>query len=162
AGLIAWVVGISLAYFGWRVAMYIPGIICICGAAFLLNRLRDSPQSLGLPPIEKYRNDYACARGANQEKDLSVREILFDYVLTNPYIWLLAIAYFFVYFVREGVNVWTNVYLTQDKGYTSVIAANGVVSLFELGGFCGNLAAGWASDYIFSAKRGPVIVIFAT
>lgn len=164
AGVIALVVGVCLQYFGWRVAMYIPGVICIIGAFFLLNRLRDSPQSLGLPPIEKFRNDYASSKGPTQEKEkeLSVREILFDYVLTNPYIWLLAIAYFFVYFVREGVNVWTNVYLMQDKGYTSMLAANGVVSLFEVGGFCGNLAAGWASDHIFAARRGPVIVIFAT
>jgi MFS transporter, OPA family, sugar phosphate sensor protein UhpC len=162
AGLIAWIVGISLAFFGWRIAMYIPGVICILGALFLLNRLRDSPQSLGLPSIEKFRNDYTCSPGGEQEKELTVREILFDYVLTNPYIWLLAAAYFFVYFVRTGVNDWTALYLLESKGYTSRIAANGTVSLFEVGGFCGNLAAGWASDHIFSAKRGPVIVIFST
>lgn len=161
AWTIAWVVGITLAYFGWRMAMYIPGVICILGAFFLINRLRDSPQSLGLPPIEQFRNDYACSPNVGKERELTVKEILFEHVLTNKYIWLLAAAYFFVYFVRQGVNDWTALYLLENKGYTSLIAANGTVSFFEIGGFCGNLAAGWASDHLFGARRGPVIVIFA-
>jgi MFS transporter, OPA family, sugar phosphate sensor protein UhpC len=159
AGLIAWVVGLSLAFFGWRVAMYIPGVICIFGGLFLLNRLRDSPQSLGLPAIEKFREDYACS--PLQEKELTAREILVEHVLKNKYIWLLAAAYFLVYIVRTGVNDWTALYLLENKGYTSRLTANGTVSMFEVGGFCGNLAAGWASDRIFAAKRGPVNVIFA-
>src|SRR6185295_13869300 len=31
AFLIPWIVGISLQYYGWRVAMYVPGVICIFG-----------------------------------------------------------------------------------------------------------------------------------
>ena len=45
-------------YFGWRYAMFIPGILCIIMGLVLINRLRDTPQSLGLPPIEKFRQDY--------------------------------------------------------------------------------------------------------
>jgi len=30
-----------------------------------------------------------------------------------------------------------------------------------VGGFCGSLVAGWASDRLFGARRGPVNVIFA-
>ena len=58
AFLIPWIIGVCLHYFGWRSAMYVPGIMCIVGGFFLINRLRDTPQSLGLPPIEKFRNDY--------------------------------------------------------------------------------------------------------
>src|SRR5262249_22918029 len=53
--IIPWIAGASLHYFGWRYAMYIPGVICLAGALFLINRLRDTPQSLGLPPVEKFR-----------------------------------------------------------------------------------------------------------
>ena len=38
---------------------------------------------------------------------LSTKQILVDYVLKNPYIWLLSAAYFFVYVVRTGVNDWS-------------------------------------------------------
>jgi MFS transporter, OPA family, sugar phosphate sensor protein UhpC len=163
AAVIPWIVGACLYYFGWREAMYVPGCLCIVGSLFLINRLRDTPQSLGLPPIEKFRNDYG-SNGASQrdlEKELTTREILVEYVLKNKYIWLLSGAYFFVYIVRTGVNDWTALYLLEEKGYTSQIVANGAVSMFEIGGFCGSLAAGWMSDYLFSAKRGPVNVLFA-
>lgn len=159
--LVPWVAGVSLYYFGWRSAMYIPGVLCILVGFFLINRLRDTPQSLGLPSIEKYRNDQVDKIEAEpKENHLSSRQILMDFVIKNPYIWLLAIAYFFVYAVRMGVNDWTALFLIEEKGYSS-IGANGCVSLFEVGGFFGSLAAGWSSDRLFQAKRGPVNVLFA-
>ena len=159
--LIPWIVGIALQSFGWRAAMYFPGAICILGGLFLFNRLRDTPQSLGLPPIEKYRSDYVDkVEAINPEEDLTVKELLLRYVLKNPPIWFLAIAYFFLYTVRTGVNDWTALYLVETKGYSS-IGANGTVSLFEVGGFFGTLVAGWSSDHLFKAKRGPINVIFS-
>lgn len=159
--LIPWIAGIALQYFGWRYAMYIPGVLCILVGFFLINRLRDTPQSLGLPPIEKYRNDYEDKVVAEEEgKEVSAKTLLVDYVLKNPYIWLLAVAYFFVYIVRTGINDWTALFLVESKGY-SELGANGCVSLFEVGGFFGSLAAGWSSDRLFHAKRGPINVLFA-
>lgn len=32
---------------------------------------------------------------------------------------------------------------------------------FEVGGFFGSLVAGWASDYFFDGKRGPINIIFS-
>jgi len=161
AFIIPWLVGACLFYFDCRAGMYIPGIICIIGGLFLINRLRDSPQALGLPAIEVYREDFTGV----SKKDLNeipptFKQLLFDYVLNNKYIWLLAISYFFIYVVRTGVGEWTALFLYEEKGY-SRLSANGVVSLFEVGGFCGSLAAGWASDRLFRAKRGPVNVLFA-
>lgn len=159
--LIPWVAGVALEYFGWRYAMFIPGVLCILVGFFLINRLRDTPQSLGLPPIEKYRNDYVDkVEAEGEEEKLTSKQILIKFVLKNPYIWLLAIAYFFVYAVRTGVNDWTALYLVETKGYSS-IGANGAVSLFEVGGFFGSLAAGWSSDRLFHAKRGPINVLFS-
>lgn len=159
---IPWIVGACLYYGDWRIAMYVPGILCILGSLFLVNRLRDTPQSLGLPPVEKYRNDYVGSHLTpdGQEKELTTNEILFEYVLKNKYIWLLAFAYFFVYVVRTGINDWTALFLIEAKGY-SQIGANGCVSLFEFGGLVGSLCAGWASDHIFGARRGPVNVLFS-
>lgn len=161
AFLIPWIVGFCLYYFGsWRIAMYVPGIICIFGGLFLMNRLRDTPQSLGLPPIEKFRNDYAGVKPSDiTEKQFTTRELLIT-VLKNPYVWMLAVAYFFVYAVRTGVSVWTLLYLIESKGYGR-LAASGSVSLFDVGGFFGSLASGWSSDYFFRARRGPVNALFA-
>lgn len=58
------------------------------------------------------------------------------------------------------MNDWTALFLHEQKGY-SRLSANGVVSLFEAGGFFGSLCAGWASDKLFAAKRGPINALFA-
>lgn len=160
AFIIPWIVGGAMQYWGWRYAMYIPGIICFFGGFYLINRLRDTPQSLGLPSIEVYRNDFDALSDKNQEKELTAKQLLFDYVLKNKYIWALGIAYFFVYVVRMGINDWTALFLREEKGY-SMIGANGSVSMFEVGGFFGCLVAGWSSDYLFKANRGPVNVLFS-
>lgn len=151
------IAGWVLQYLGWRYVMYIPGCICILGSLFLLNRLRDTPQSIGLPSIEKYRNDYSSSTPDTKQ---SFKEIFFQYILRNKYIWMLALAYFFVYIVRTGISDWTAVYLNQTKGY-SQMGANWSTTLFEVGGVAGGLASGWISDRLFGAKRGPVNVLYA-
>lgn len=159
--IIPWIAGACLQYLNWRYAMYIPGILCIMGGLYLMNRLRDTPQSLGLPPIEKYRNDYTgiIRSETGHERSFSTKEILAS-VFKNRYLWVLGFAYVFVYLVRSGLNNWTALYLIESKGY-SRLGANGCVSLFEVGGFFGCLSAGWASDKIFNAFRGPVNIIYA-
>ncbi len=148
--------------FGWQWAMFAPGIICIGVGFFLMNRLRDTPASLGLPPIEKYKSETAKTETdevPEDEEKLSAKQILFDYVLKNKYIWLLALSYFFVYVIRTGINDWTQLFLFETKGLRAFAAA-GVVCTFEIGGFFGSLAAGWLSDKLFRGRRGPINILF--
>lgn len=155
------IAAICATHFGWRSAMYVPGALCIGVGFLLIFLLRDTPESMGLPPIERFRNDEepgSAKAGANNE--LTVKEILFDYVLKNKFIWMLAATYLFIYMIRIGFNDWTALFLVESKGY-SQLGANGCVSLFEVGGFFGSLVAGWASDKIFQARRGPVNALFA-
>lgn len=145
--------------YGWRFAMIIPGVTVILGGLLLLNRLCDTPQSLGLPSIEKFRSDYPEGVAYVQEQELSVKEILFKYVLTNRYLWILGVSYFFVYLIRQAFSDWTVLYLVEMKGYTP-LGASAVVSWLEIGGILGGLAAGFLSDQVFSGNRGPVCTIF--
>lgn len=157
--LIPIIAGLCAQYWGWRYAMYIPAVMCIGVGFFMMNRLRDTPQSLGLPPIEKFRNDYPASK-VDDEKEMTLKEILFEYVLKNKYIWILAIAYFFVYVIRVAINDWSALYLYETKGY-SLVLANTCVLWFEVGGVLGSLTAGWASDKIFKGRRGPINVLFS-
>ena len=112
-------------------------------------------------PIEEHRNDYSGAKTQRADTNtMTLSQLLFGYVLRNKFIWILSFAYFFVYVVRIGINDWTAMFLAAEKGY-SLIGANGFVSIFEAGGFCGGLSAGWLSDRAFDARRGPVNVLFA-
>lgn len=160
--LIPILAGVCAQYFGWRYAMFIPGVLCILVGFFLMNRLRDTPQSLGLPSIEKFRQDYPDESKKEEEKEqeLSTKQILFDHVLTNKWIWMLAIASFFVYIIRMAISDWSALYLIETKSY-SMIKANSCVALFDIGGLFGMLAAGWLSDKIHAGRRGPMNVLFS-
>jgi len=147
--------------FGWRYAMFGPGIVCIFVGIFLINRLRDTPRTLGLPTIEKYKNDYPSAKHDKPRYQLSTKEILFKYVLKNKFIWILTISYFFVYVIRQAVNDWTQLFLVESKGYSYLVAGS-CVFWFEIGGFFGSLVAGWGSDFLFKGRRGPINIIFTT
>lgn len=159
AFLIPWIIGVCMYYFDWRVAMFTPGLLCILGGLFLMNRLADTPQSLGLPPVDKFRNDYQYQKNDHPEEKVSSRFLLVS-VLKNKYVWILAIAYFFIYIIRIGIESWTALFMIESKGY-SLISASGLVSLFEIGGFFGGLTVGWISDRLFNAKRGIVNTLFA-
>ncbi|ASD30264.1 hexosphosphate transport [Chlamydia abortus] len=167
--LIPILTGFAIDCCGWRGAMFVPGILCILMGLVLINRLRDTPQSLGLPSIEKFRKKQESQKHEETtvdileeeaEKELSTREILFTYVLKNKWIWLLSFASFFIYVVRIAVNDWSALFLIETKRYVAV-KANFCVSLFEIGGLFGMLIAGWLSDKISKGKRGPMNVVFS-
>jgi OPA family sugar phosphate sensor protein UhpC-like MFS transporter len=145
-------------YWGWRSAMWLPGVFSILGGFFLLNRLRDTPSSLGLPPIEVFRGEVFQEDEANEEPP-SARSILIDYVLKNRYLWVLGFAYFFVYAIRTAVNDWSVLFLVEHRDYT-LLGAGMCVLWFEVGGFFGSLAAGWLSDRLFQGRRGPINTLF--
>lgn len=157
--LIPILIAFCLRYFGWRYAMVLPGVLCIAMGFILMNRLRDTPQSLGLPPIEEFKGEKIKV-SAEEEKELSTKQILFDYVLKNKWMWFLALSSFFVYIIRIAINDWSALYLIETKHY-SYNQANGCVALFEIGGLFGMLVAGWLTDKIGSGQRGPINVIFA-
>lgn len=159
--LIPLIAAFCAQYFGWRYAMYVPGVICVAVGIALMFFLRDTPQSMGLPSIEKFRNDYPPSqnRSEPEKESLPVREILFKYVFRNKFVWVLGIAYFFIYVIRTALSTWSSMYLVQVKGY-SVVAAAFCVTWFEIGGFFGSLAAGWVSDTLFQARRNPVNILF--
>lgn len=160
AFVIPFIVTWAIGAFNWRFGLYLPGVFAIIGGIGVIWALRDTPQSMGLPTIEEYRGDYSGGKPADPKKRLSAKEILLKYVLKNRYVWILAVAYFFVYFLREGVNEWMQIYFMQARGF-SLGQANIGLSFFEFGGFMGSLSAGWISDRIFNGNRGPVNVLFS-
>lgn len=161
--LIPVICALAIHHFGWRYAMFFPGFLAIIVGLFLINRLRDDPRRVGLPSIEKFRNDYHSEKSredSEEVKNLTPREILVEHVLKNKFIWILAISYFFVYIIRTAINDWVQLYLMEEKGFTLMVAGS-CVFWFEIGGIFGSLAAGWLSDTIFGGKRGPVNVLFS-
>lgn len=118
-GLIGPLAILGVALFGdWESKFYFPGLVALFVALIAFLLVRDTPQSCGLPPIEKYKNDYPKDYSEKQEIELSAKRIFLDYVLNNRMLWFIAIANAFVYFVRYGILDWAPTYLEEAKGFS--------------------------------------------
>jgi phosphoglycerate transporter family protein len=154
--LIAVWAGWLVTHYGWRAAFWAPAAICVLGSFWLFNRLTDSPEAMGLPPVEVYKEGAAPA--ARARHDAPFWGIFREHILANPWVWVVSFANFFVYIVRIGVLDWAPKYLVEAKGFT-LKDAGFALSAFELAGIFGAYAAGWISDKL-GGRRGPVSVWF--
>lgn len=122
--------------------------------------MQDTPQSCGLPSIEEYRNDYPKEVTSEViERELTSKEILFNYVLNNRVLWYIAIANIFVYFLRYGVVDWAPTYLSEVKHF-SIKETYWAYFLYEWAGIPGILISGYISDKLFGGRRAPATILF--
>ena len=96
-----------------------PAAVAILVALVAYCLIRDTPQSCGLPTIEKYRNDYPKNYSEKQEEVLTAKEIFFKHVFNNKMLWYIAIANAFVYMVRYGCLDWAPTFLKELRDMIS-------------------------------------------
>lgn len=150
--------GFLVAHYGWKMAFLAPALLAILISFWLMNRLRDKPQSLGLPCVERYRNE--PIKDTGEEVDTrSYGQIFKENILFNRTIWLLAIAYIFVYVIRFGAEDWMIKFLTESK-HNSMSLASLKLSALPLFGIVGTILAGVISDKVFKGQRAPVNLIY--
>jgi OPA family glycerol-3-phosphate transporter-like MFS transporter len=160
AGLSGYFAALAVdAYGGWQYAFYVPGMIALASAFYVLWRARDTPQSVGFPPIEEFRQDYPAQMeaGLDLERQLGFRELLVEKVLLNKYIWLLAIANFFTYIVRYSMIDWGPTYL-RDVKHVNIVKGGLGITAIELSGVPSTILLGWLSDKL-GGRRGAVVAL---
>jgi OPA family glycerol-3-phosphate transporter-like MFS transporter len=141
----------------WPSAFYVPGVIATLCAFYLFWRMRDTPQSQGLPPVEEYKHDYPPEGKESHEKELTARELFLKYILPNRMLWVLALANIFVYIARYAMVDWGPTYLKEVKGAS--LGEGGFSTLvIEFAGGAGMLTMGWLSDRL-GGRRGRVSVM---
>jgi OPA family glycerol-3-phosphate transporter-like MFS transporter len=143
----------------WGAKFYFNAIIAAVVAVVVFFLMRDTPQSCGLPAIEDFRDDYRADYTEDHERTFTYREIFFEHVLTNRYLWAIAVANAFVYFVRYGVVNWIPTYLETAKGFSFQQSSLGW-SLYEYAAIPGTIACGWMSDRVFKGRRAPATILF--
>ncbi|MHB8897145.1 MAG: glycerol-3-phosphate transporter [Thermoguttaceae bacterium] len=161
-GLVGPVAILAMWIFGdWHSILYLHGFVALAAAVLILLLVRDTPQSCGLPPIEKYRQDYAKSfeYSDSHEKEFSTREIFFGYVLNNKLLWAIAVANAFIYFVRYGVLDWAPTYLSEVKGF-QFNESSWAYALYEWAGIPGTIACGYLSDRWFQGRRAPAVILY--
>lgn len=153
-GIAGWLAALCAQHWGWPSAFYVPGVIATIGAGYLFWRVRDTPQSEGLPPIEEYKNDWPPDEKESHQRELTFKEMFLTYILPNKMLWVLAFANVFVYIARYAMVDWGPTYLKEVKGAS--LAKGGFSTLvIEFAGAAGMLAMGWLSDKL-GGRRGRV------
>lgn len=160
SGIIAPLATLGIYLFGtWHSIFFFPAIIAIILAILTFVLLKDTPQSCGLPPIEEYKHESVTHTPKEDHTKSTFKEIFFKYILHNKYLWYLAIANIFVYFIRYGVVSWAPTYLTAVKGFTKE-GSRWAYFLYEWAGIPGMLVSGYLSDRVFRGRRAPATICF--
>jgi sugar phosphate permease len=179
AALILALTGYLVKYLGWRACFYIPAVIAVGGAIFVLLFLRDTPGSMGLPPVEVYKGEETPEELADElkepvaevepatgrvldyepaEQPMTYWQIVVKYILLNPYMWVISFANLSVYVLRYAQMTWGPTFLQENKGF-SVVASGWLSFGSEMAGMLGALVAGFVADRAFNGRAGRVCVI---
>lgn len=154
--------GVIISHFGWQAAFYLPAILSIVVSFWLIDRLRDKPTSIGFPDIEEYNEPVkseSAQKADDEEANATYGQIFKKHILCNKTIWMLALAYIFVYVIRFGTEDWIIKYLVEFKK-DSLQMASLKLSCLPLFGIAGTVLAGVFSDKLFKGKRAPINIIY--
>lgn len=133
----------------WRWLFWIPAGIAIVIGTCMAFIVKDTPEEVNFPP-------------ANPEEEVggqvqtSVVDVL-KTIVTNPVIWIIALAYACTGSVRQGIDQWFPRFM-QEVHHVDFQSAQ-----FQFLGFLipfvasvGSLASGYISDTVFGGRRAPV------
>lgn len=145
-----------LVEINWRLCFFVPAAIALAGAAFLIERMRDRPESLGL---------CSMVEGDREESDRDFEEagtfsqFVLRQVFLSPTIWFVCAANFFVYTVRYAMLDWGPTILSEMK-HVRLQHAGWTVAAYEATGIAGMLVSGWMTDRVFGGRGGRACALY--
>ena len=135
-----------------------PAAVAILIAIIAYVMIRDTPQSCGLPSIEKWSGSASKNYDEKKsEQSLSVKEI-FRTVLSNKFLWYIALANSFIYMVRYGCLDWAPTILSEQG--VDIKNAGWAYFAYEIAAIPGTIFCGWLSDKVFNGRRALPTMIF--
>ncbi len=147
------VAGWAAEKFGWRGALYVPAALVALSAVHMLVFLKDAPAvAAGDVDAEHVPSRAGVAAAKN-----TLRENLAT-TLSNPGLWLVAIALCLLDACRYGFTDWGVTHL-KEVANDSVGTAAFKYAVLPFGGIAGALLSGWATDRFFGGRRAPVICL---
>jgi len=147
-----------LAPRGWQLCFFVPAAISFLIVLLIWFTLPDTPPSVGLPEVAGTKDE--SVEGESQE---NFSRVLLRHVFSNPHIWLISVANFFVYTLRYAVFDWGPTVLKQSK-HIEIQHAAWMLAGFEVSGAVGALLGGWLTDKFFGGRpmrAGVFFMLFA-
>ncbi len=142
------VAGWAAERFGWRGALYVPAVLVAASAVHMLLFLKDKPAAEHA--LEEIEHSTAVATKSLRE-NLAI-------TLSNPGLWLVALALCLLDACRYGFTDWGVTHLKEVQN-DSVSSAAFKYAVLPFGGMAGAFLAGWATDRFFNGRRAPVICL---
>lgn len=143
----------------WQLCFFIPAGMALITTLFILLFLRDTPGSMGLPPVEIYKGEETPRELAAEIKvQEPYKRVVIQYIFMNPFMWIISVANLLVYTLRYTSLHWGPTYLQEMKGF-SVLASGWLTFGSEMAGLVSALVAGFVADRLFRGRAGRVCVI---
>ena len=159
AALVGVLTGYLVAHLGWRSCFYIPAGLAMMGAVYILIFLRDTPASMGLPPVEVYKGEESPRELAEEiQAEEPYWRVVVQYIFLNPFMWIISFANLSVYVLRYAQMTWGPTFLQEYK-HLSVVTSGWLYFGAEMAGLAGALIAGLVTDRVFNGRAGRVCVI---
>lgn len=153
------VAGWAAQQFGWRGALYVPAVLVAASAVHMWFFLKDAPPAggsgTGVPPVS------FSDRGPDAPATIPIpaaRSFRANLAITlsNPALWLVAVALCLLDACRYGFTDWGVTHLKEVLS-DNVSTAAFKYAVLPFGGIAGAFWSGWATDRYFGGRRAPVV-----
>ena len=144
--------GLIVGWIGWEYGFIFSAVAGVIGSAMILLMVSDTPESKGLPSVQKLTGE------TPQKTDSMSTKELHKGVVRHPGIWIIAVSSAFVYITQHAVSEWGVLFLQKGMGF-SLAGATQIIAFSEAFGIAGTVLAGWLSDKVFRGNRFVPVLI---
>ena len=140
------ITGLVVGALGWKAGFIVAAIAGLIGSLIILWLVSDTPESKGLPSVQKLSGEDVTRHDVLPTRDLQ------KYVLRHPGIWVIALSSAFIYITKYAITGWGVLFLQKEKGF-SIEDATQIIGFYAVAGIVGTVMAGWLSDRVFKSDR---------
>jgi len=148
--------GTIAAHLAWQWIFWIPAAVLLAAGLFAYLRLRNAPETVGLPTLEEEEHGREGGE-ASQDHHLGFGYTLRT-VLSSRAVWIVGFGLFFLNIVRYGFMDWAPTYMFEE-GHATISNTAYRVMVMPLAGSLGAICVGWLSDKVFHERRAPASAI---
>jgi OPA family glycerol-3-phosphate transporter-like MFS transporter len=136
----------------WRWLFWAPAAITTVVAIGVAVFVKDAPEMVGFPPVNPEEESGGQVR-------TPVRVVL-QTIVSNPVIWIIALAYACTGSVRQGIDQWFPRFMSEVHHVDFQSARFQLVAfLIPIVASAGSLISGFVSDKVFQGRRAPVAAV---
>ena len=140
------VLALVVVWLGWQAGFIMAAVAGLAGTAVILLFVSDTPESKGLPSVQKLAGEEVTVVDKKSTKELQ------KMVLKHPGIWVIALSSAFIYITKYAIAGWGVLFLQKQHGF-GLEEASQIIAFSAVFGILGTVMAGWLSDTVFKGDR---------